>query len=196
MDSPQRKPKVITGSQRSTVGQALGFATIMAVSCLITYWTITSALAHAYFVSRHEELMGGMWAVVATIFVFRESMSASARAALSRMLATLLSFVLCFLYLLVFPVHLVGMLVLIWVSSAILPLVGRSDDVLTTGITTAVVLVVAALSPGPAWVQPILRLVDTAVGITVGLLSYWVGTVVGPARTLQSNDSENQTNGS
>ena len=35
---------------------------------------------------------------------------------------------------------------------------------LITGITTAVILVVAAVSPQHAWEQPILRLADTVVG--------------------------------
>ena len=129
-----------------------------------------------------------MWAVVATIFVFRESVLESARAALSRTMATLFSFALCFLYLLIFPFHVVGMVVLIWISSVILPLVGRSEDVITTGITTTVVLVVAGLNPGPGWVQPILRLVDTTVGIAVGLLAFWVGTVVGLFPSPQRTD--------
>jgi hypothetical protein len=50
---------------------------------------------------------------------------------------------------------------------------GREDDVVTTGITTAVVLVVAAISPQEAWQQPILRLLDTVVGITVGVACKW-----------------------
>jgi uncharacterized membrane protein YccC len=48
-------------------------------------------------------------------------------------------------------------------------IVGRHEDVVTAGITTAVVMVVAALAPAHAWEEPILRLVDTAVGIAVGL---------------------------
>jgi uncharacterized membrane protein YccC len=48
-------------------------------------------------------------------------------------------------------------------------LLGRADDVVTTTITVAVVLVVAALSPQHAWEQPILCLFDTALGIAVGL---------------------------
>jgi hypothetical protein len=46
----------------------------------------------------------------------------------------------------------------------------RPDDVITTGITTNVVMVVAAMSPEPAWKQPLLRTVDTLVGVAVGVL--------------------------
>ena len=50
---------------------------------------------------------------------------------------------------------------------------GRDDDIVTTGITTAVVLVVAAMNPEQAWQQPILRLFDTVVGISVGVACKW-----------------------
>ena len=57
-------------------------------------------------------------------------------------------------------------------------LLGRADDVVTTTITVAVVLVVAALSPQHAWEQPILRLFDTTVGIAVGLAFAWGARVL------------------
>ena len=38
----------------------------------------------------------------------------------------------------------------------------------------AVVLVVAGQSQGQAWLQPILRLVDTVVGVAVGLAAVWI----------------------
>ena len=56
----------------------------------------------------------------------------------------------------------------------ILTLTGRPGDIITAGITTSVVMVVAALAPDHAWQQPILRLVDTAIGITVGFGASYV----------------------
>jgi hypothetical protein len=53
---------------------------------------------------------------------------------------------------------------------------GRRDDIVTTGITTTVVMVVAAMSPQHAWQQPLLRLADTVVGIAVGVASKWIGS--------------------
>jgi uncharacterized membrane protein YccC len=55
---------------------------------------------------------------------------------------------------------------------------GRRDDIVTTGITTAVVMVVAAMSPQDAWQQPLLRLIDTVVGIAVGVACKWIGSSV------------------
>jgi hypothetical protein len=48
-------------------------------------------------------------------------------------------------------------------------LLGRRDDIVTVGITTVVVMVVAGMSPVDAWQQPVLRLADTMVGIAVGV---------------------------
>jgi hypothetical protein len=55
-------------------------------------------------------------------------------------------------------------------------LLGRRDDIVTVGITTAVVMVVAAMSPVDAWQQPLLRLADTVVGIGVGVVCQWAGS--------------------
>ena len=46
------------------------------------------------------------------------------------------------------------------------------------GITTAVIMVVAAVSPQHAWQQPILRLANSVVGVAVGALAAWTVTRV------------------
>jgi hypothetical protein len=43
------------------------------------------------------------------------------------------------------------MAVLIGVGTVVMMLLGRRDDIVTTGITTAVVMVVVAVSPQVAW---------------------------------------------
>jgi uncharacterized membrane protein YccC len=48
-------------------------------------------------------------------------------------------------------------------------LLDRREEIVTTGITTAVVMVVAAMSPQEAWQQPLLRVIDTLVGVAVGI---------------------------
>lgn len=40
--------------------------------------------------------------------------------------------------------------------------------------TTAVVMVVAGISPQHAWRQPILRLFDTLIGIAAGIAAVWI----------------------
>jgi uncharacterized membrane protein YccC len=149
---------------------------MLAISCAISYWLITHILANAYSVSKDDDFLGGMWAVVATIFVCRDSKVESVGSALSRMAATVVSFALCLVYLLILPFHPWGMAALIGIGTVVVTIMGRSDATITTGITTAVVMVVAALSPGPAWRQPVLRLVDTAVGVAVGVAAVWLGS--------------------
>jgi len=151
--------------------------------CVISYWLITHMLAQVFSVSRNDDLLGGMWAVVATIFVYRYSYEESAGAALSRMGATSLSFALCFLYLLFLPFHVWGLAMLIGVGAVAMSLLRRPDDIITTGITTAVVMVVAAISPDHAWKQPLLRVVDTIVGVAVGVAGAWISLKSGHHRS-------------
>jgi uncharacterized membrane protein YccC len=157
------------------IGEVFVRGAVLAISCAISYSLITHLLAATYSISRDDDLLGGMWAVAATIFVYRYSHAESIRAALSRMAATSVSFVLCLVYLSIFPFHVWGMAALIGIGAIVVTVMGSPDDTITTGITIAVVMVVAALSPRDAWRQPILRLVDTAVGVAVGVAAVWLG---------------------
>ena len=171
-------------TQKGRIVQTIGRSLLLAVCCLVSYKLISILLAASRFVPRDDELLGGMWAVVGTIFVFRESYKESANAALMRVSATLFSFALCLMYLLIFPFRVWGMVGLIAIGAILLEAIGKSEDIMTACITTAVVLVVAGISPEHAWKQPILRLMDTLVGIAVGLLGAWIA--VRADSTLQS----------
>ena len=168
------------GEQNAAIADSAGEAVlrgvVLAISCAISSWLITHLLASAYSISRDDDLLGGMWAVVSTNFVYRHGLEESARWALSRMSATLVSFVLCLAYLAFFPFHVWGMAALIGIGTVAVTLMGRPDDTITTAITIAVIMVVAELSPYHAWRQPILRLVDTAVGVIVGIAAVWICT--------------------
>jgi len=150
------------------------YALNMGIACLITYWIMTHILSR--FVDESSDFLGGMWAVVATVFVFRETRLRSLSAGAARLIATCVSFALCLLYLLLFPFTPVGMAALIGIGTVVIALLGRRDDIVTVGITTVVVMVVAAMSPADAWQQPLLRLADTMVGITVGVACKWAGS--------------------
>jgi uncharacterized membrane protein YccC len=146
----------------------------MAIACLITYWIVTHILSR--FVDDASDLLGGMWAVAATVFVFRETRRRSLSAGVDRLIATCVSFALCLLYLLLFPFTPVGMAVLIAIGTVVMALLGRRDDIVTVGITTVVVMVVAGISPVDAWQQPVLRLADTMIGIAVGIACKYVAS--------------------
>lgn len=171
MKAPERNE---TRWQPVEILHALFHGVMLSLLCAISYWLITRMLAHVYSISRDDDLLGGMWAVAATVFVYRYSYDGSIGAALSRMGATSLSFVLCFIYLLFFPFRLSGMVTLIGVGAVVMCLLDQPDEIVTTGITTAVVMVVAGISPNQAWKQPILRLVDTIVGVAVGTFGTWI----------------------
>ncbi len=168
-------------------------------ACVTSYWLITHILGQSTSVSLDDELLGGMWATIATLFVYRFSYEQSIGAALSRMTSTAVSFILCLVYLLMFPFHLWGLAALIGVGTVTMSLIGRPDDAVTTGITTTVVMVVAAISPRHAWIQPLLRMVDTIVGVGVGVLAAWLSLrAIGyPALSSPSSDlvvSDGRTN--
>lgn len=148
----------------------------LTVSCLIAYELVVHGLDDIHSLSAADDLLGGMWAVIATVFVYREGQRQSWDAAAGRAAATLLSFVLCLIYLLLFSFHPLGLALVIGIGTTVLMTIGREQEVVTTGITTAVVLVAAGLSPHDAWQQPILRLVDTAVGLAVGLAASSIAT--------------------
>jgi uncharacterized membrane protein YccC len=154
----------------------------LAVACLFAFELVTQILRRVYSLSNGDDLLGGLWAGVATIFVFRVSYEESVVAAVSRMAATLVSFVLCLIFLLLLPFSARGMAPLIGVGSLVVTLMGRPGDTVTTGITTTVVMVAAALEPHNAWRQPILRLVDTAASVAVGLAAAWLGLRATPLR--------------
>jgi uncharacterized membrane protein YccC len=166
---------------RTQVRTAIADSLLLALACLASYLLTTRVLSALYSVSRDDDALGGMWAVIATVFLFRDSYDKSLAAAASRMSATLVSFFLCLAYLAFLPVNPVGLAILVGLSVLVAALIGRPGDEVTAGITTTVVLVVALLSPPPAWRQPILRLADTAIGVTVGLAAAWLGLrAIGP----------------
>ena len=119
----------------------IAFAAGLTVACLLSCAAITLLIGQR--VSRANDFLGGMWAVVATVFVFRRAGTGGLAAGVARFVATCVSILLCFLYLLVFPFTAIGMACLVGLGVLILALVNQRDDIVTTGITTAVVMFVA-----------------------------------------------------
>lgn len=171
------------------MGRAVASGTLLGSAALVSYALTTRILTQA-IISRDDQMLGGMWSAVATLFVFRDSYNESVAAALSRTAATSLSFVLCFGYLLIWPFHAWGLAVVIAMGSALLMVMGRPGDVITTSITSTVVLVVAEISPRHAWAQPILRLSDTLIGIAVGIGAVWIGRHLSPRAARHESASQ------
>jgi len=123
----------------------------------------------------HSAVLGGMWAAISVVFVFRATREStwSAGVALDRHKRERR---LCLLYLWFFPFTVAGMEASIGLGTLTMMLLGRRDGIVTTGITRVVIMVVAALSPVDAWHQPILRLVDAIVGIGIGVAFKWAAS--------------------
>jgi uncharacterized membrane protein YccC len=151
------------------------YALDMALACLISYAISTYVLSP--FLDKPDVFLGGMWATVATMFVFRPTRLEALSAGISRLSATCVSFALCLAYFLVLPFHPMGLAALLGLGTLIMMSLDRRDDIVTTGITTTVVMVVAAMGPQHnAWRQPLLRVVDTVIGIAAGVACKWVAS--------------------
>jgi uncharacterized membrane protein YccC len=165
---------------------ALLDSVILAVACLVTFMLVTDVVPRVYHLSHADDLIGGLWAVIATVFVFRDSYQHSVSAAVSRVAATAVSFVLCLAYLAFLPFHPWALAVLTGLSVLAVYAIGRPGDAATAAITTAVVLVASSLSSQHAWQQPILRLADTVVGVVVGVTAAGLGLRLGGQRAGES----------
>jgi uncharacterized membrane protein YccC len=160
--------------ERTQVRTALVDSGVLATASLVTFLLASRALSAVHSESSADHLLGGMWAVVSTIFVNRSSYHESLKAAVSRTAATLISFAYCLIYLSFLPFHTWALPVLIGMSALTATLLGRPGDAITAAVTTAVVLVVCAVSPQDAWQQPILRFADTAIGVAIGIAFAWL----------------------
>ncbi len=154
----------------------VAYAVDMAVACLITYWFAVFLLPH--LVSRPSTTVGVLWAVISTVFVYKDTRARSLSAGILRLLATFVSFALCMIYLWLLPATAIGMAALIAIGALLLILVGWRDEMGLTAITIAVIMIIAASDPQDAWRQPLLRLVDTIAGIAVGVACKWVASFV------------------
>jgi uncharacterized membrane protein YccC len=156
------------------VRQSLFESALMAVACLVSYWLVAGLLPHVFSISRTDDIVGGMWAAIAAIVVTRSSYAESLTAGISRVAATLVSLVICEIYLIFLPFYPWALALLIGVSALIPMLIGRPGDAAAAAIATAVLIALAGVAPQRAWEQPILRLADTIAGVVVGVAAAWL----------------------
>jgi uncharacterized membrane protein YgaE (UPF0421/DUF939 family) len=153
----------------------IAYAVDMAIACLITYAVMAFLLPHWGWPTTS---VGELWAVISTVFVYKDSRAHSLTAGMARLIATFVSFALCLIYLWLLPATIIGMAVLIAIAVLLMMLIGRQDEMGLTAITIAVIMIVATSNPQEAELQPILRLVDTVVGIAVGVICKWINSFV------------------
>jgi uncharacterized membrane protein YgaE (UPF0421/DUF939 family) len=152
----------------------VAYAIDMAAASAITY--SVTAFVVPLLSKRPADSVGILWAVISTIFVFRDTRAHSFSAGLSRLAATCSSFALCSLYLLLFPASALALIALIAIGTIFMMSLGRRDEIGLTAITTAVVLIVAASKSQDAWQQPLLRLMDTVIGVAIGIACKWIAS--------------------
>lgn len=154
---------------------------ILGVASVVSYWLVTTTEPHIYLRSWAAGQIGGLWAVISTVFVLRDSYEKSTAAAVSRMASTSVSFVFCLIYLVFLPFHIWALGLLVGASALAVILAGRPADAVSAGISSAVVMIAARLSPQNAWQEPILRFIDTVVGVVVGVAAAWLALrILGP----------------
>lgn len=153
----------------------IAYAVDMAIACLITYAVMAFLLPRWGWPTTS---VGELWAVISTVFVYKDSRAHSLTAGMARLIATFVSFALCMIYLWLLPATIIGMAALIAIAVLLMMLIGRQDELGLTAITIAVIMIVAADKPQDAELQPILRLVDTVVGIAVGVICKWIDSFV------------------
>jgi uncharacterized membrane protein YccC len=159
-------------STRHVLAWHVLYAVGMAVACLVAYWVALYAFGGGF--PKTSETIGAMWAAIAAAFVFRDSGAQAVSAGVARLRATCVSLVLCLIYLLVFPPTAVGMAVIVGAGTLVVSALHWRRDIFTTAITTIVVTVLAQLDPHNAWYQPVLRFLDTLLGIAVGIAATWL----------------------
>ena len=153
----------------------VAYAVDMAIACLLTYAVMAFLLPRWGWPTTS---VGELWAVISTVFVYKDSRAHSLTAGMARLIATFVSFALCLIYLWLLPATIIGMAALIAISVLLMMFIGRQDEMGLTAITIAVIMIVAADKPQEAELQPILRLVDTVVGIAVGVACKWINSFV------------------
>src|ERR1700729_2052719 len=99
----------------------------MAIACAMSYAITTQLVIR--FVGEPTKLLGALFTVIATVFVFRESRASSLFAGLARLIATCVSFAVCLPYLLIFPFTGLGMAVAIGFGAIVMILFSREGHI-------------------------------------------------------------------
>jgi len=150
----------------------LGHAVNLATAALATYALTTSITP--LLLNRPAEPVGILWAVISAVFAVKNNRERSLSAGISRLVSTCASFALCLVYLLFLPANPLGMAILIGIGGLLMMWAGRRDEINLVAVTTAVILIVAGENPQAAWQQPLLRLVDSVVGVAVSIACIWI----------------------
>src|SRR5690242_6702392 len=114
-------------SYKKVSGWDIVYAVDMAVACLITYWVVAFFIPN--IAGRPGTPIGILWAVISTVFVYKDTQSHSFSAGISRLIATMISLILCLSYLLLLPITSFGTAALIFIGTLATISLGRRDEI-------------------------------------------------------------------
>lgn len=125
----------------------------------------------------HEESrwMGSMLAAISSVVVLQGDLKTSIRQGWLRVIGTFIGTVIAYLYLILFPFTLWGMVVTVFVLDLLCMLFGIPDNGRMATITLVVILIVSKMSPDLSpLINGLLRFTEATVGAFIGIGLAWL----------------------
>ena len=146
-------------------------ATAKGVAVLLSYLVGAYLTGHFHVESRW---MGSMLAVISAIVVLQEDVKTSIHQGGLRVFGTFIGAVIAYVYLLLFPFTLLGMIVTVFLLDILCMLLGIPDDGKMTTITLVIILLISKMSPSISpFVNGVLRFSEATVGALIGIALAW-----------------------
>lgn len=118
--------------------------------------------------------MGSMLAVISAIVVLQEDVKTSIHQGGLRVFGTFIGAVIAYVYLLLFPFTLLGMIVTVFLLDILCMLLGIPDDGKMATITLVIILLISKMSPSISpFVNGVLRFSEATVGALIGIALAW-----------------------
>lgn len=135
---------------------------------------VGSFLGGFYFTTLFHEptsLVGGLWAVISAIIVLESSHTATFSSAKFRLIGSFMGAILSGIYLYFFPFSIIGLTATIGVGVILCYIIGISQSIKLTGVTIAVVVIVATLEHQlHPFMNAGLRFMECAIGTAAAVL--------------------------
>ena len=157
-------------------------ATAKGVAVLLSYLVGAYLTGHFHVESRW---MGSMLAVISAIVVLQEDVKTSIHQGGLRVFGTFIGAVIAYVYLLLFPFTLLGMIVTVFLLDILCMLLGIPDDGKMATITLVIILLISKMSPSISpFVNGVLRFSEATVGALIGIALAWVWSRSGKGRII------------
>lgn len=169
---------------RIDLSQALAKSVAVLLSYQLGSWL-------TFHLHEHSAYIGAMLACTSCIVVIQKgSLEDSEKLAWLRIVGTFLGAVMAFIYLLLFPFSVVGMIVAIFLLDLVCMMLRVPDNGKIASITLVTILIVSEYSSdlSPA-MNGLLRFLEAAIGTSIGILAVWVLLFIGRKKELRQRDA-------